>query len=443
MSLSYQESLDLVKTAHPDLYPIWYIEKDGQYLFNMLKRGVSKEEATTNFYAVDTKSGSLSGSLPVMLIYTNDSIAEKLSNPHMISPEDQKAINHSASVNGSGWSISFKRDDICHYGIKGQKWGVRRFQEENGSYTAAGKERYYGIRGESKQKEGASGNQKTASEYYQNAVGDKKLSFLERRKIRSAATGEAAIDSMADPTPPELIDRSKTKQDNVTKRVAVDLAYTILSPMNVVFLASDGISNGISSAKEKAYLKKREKNSEYDPETGFYMKKPGEYDEKQDLAVVNPRFNDMNTNSKNNCMLCTTTYDLRKRGYDVTAQKDSEGYTFGDLKRWYPDAKQEKNSRFNPDGSFIPQKQYIQNTINNLKKQGDGARGNLMIFYTQGGGHSIVYEVKNGQLYFKDGQANIVYKNPEKVLKMTSANSFARLDNIEPDLKRIKEECCV
>jgi len=31
---------------------------------------------------------------------------------------------------------------LIHYGIKGQKWGVRRFQEENGSYTAAGKERY-------------------------------------------------------------------------------------------------------------------------------------------------------------------------------------------------------------------------------------------------------------------------------------------------------------
>lgn len=29
-----------------------------------------------------------------------------------------------------------------HYGIKGQKWGVRRFQNEDGSYTPEGKERY-------------------------------------------------------------------------------------------------------------------------------------------------------------------------------------------------------------------------------------------------------------------------------------------------------------
>lgn len=27
---------------------------------------------------------------------------------------------------------------ICHYGVKGQKWGVRRYQDKNGNYTAAG-----------------------------------------------------------------------------------------------------------------------------------------------------------------------------------------------------------------------------------------------------------------------------------------------------------------
>ena len=31
---------------------------------------------------------------------------------------------------------------LCHHGIKGQKWGVRRFQKKDGSLTAAGKKRY-------------------------------------------------------------------------------------------------------------------------------------------------------------------------------------------------------------------------------------------------------------------------------------------------------------
>ena len=33
-------------------------------------------------------------------------------------------------------------NELYHFGIKGQKWGVRRFQNEDGSRTPSGKERY-------------------------------------------------------------------------------------------------------------------------------------------------------------------------------------------------------------------------------------------------------------------------------------------------------------
>lgn len=32
-----------------------------------------------------------------------------------------------------------KSDELCHYGVKGMKWGVRRYQNKDGSLTAAGK----------------------------------------------------------------------------------------------------------------------------------------------------------------------------------------------------------------------------------------------------------------------------------------------------------------
>ena len=33
-------------------------------------------------------------------------------------------------------------DTLAHHGIKGQKWGVRRYQDQNGTLTSEGKERY-------------------------------------------------------------------------------------------------------------------------------------------------------------------------------------------------------------------------------------------------------------------------------------------------------------
>lgn len=36
----------------------------------------------------------------------------------------------------------YNKTELYHWGIKGQKWGVRRYQDKDGSLTAAGKKRY-------------------------------------------------------------------------------------------------------------------------------------------------------------------------------------------------------------------------------------------------------------------------------------------------------------
>lgn len=46
--------------------------------------------------------------------------------------------------------------ELRHHGIKGQKWGVRRFQNEDGSLTSAGRKRY--------------GEKGSSTEDYQNAI---------------------------------------------------------------------------------------------------------------------------------------------------------------------------------------------------------------------------------------------------------------------------------
>lgn len=36
----------------------------------------------------------------------------------------------------------FQQEHLSHHGIKGQRWGIRRYQNADGSLTAAGKKRY-------------------------------------------------------------------------------------------------------------------------------------------------------------------------------------------------------------------------------------------------------------------------------------------------------------
>ena len=40
------------------------------------------------------------------------------------------------------YKIRYSSSSLSHYGIKGQQWGERRYQNEDGSLTPEGMERY-------------------------------------------------------------------------------------------------------------------------------------------------------------------------------------------------------------------------------------------------------------------------------------------------------------
>lgn len=302
--------------------------------------------------------------------------------------------------------VYIDHDTIQHHGIKGQRWGIRRFQNYDGSYTADGASRY-GV------------------------------------KVKYSTTNDR------DHSESKLSDRTKTNLATLAINAAT------LNPVGVaksVFrLTKQGIDS-VSAQRRTSKVDSQNTNGNIDSKTGFHLKEKRDYSTKEDVAAVNPGFKNFDANTKNNCMLCTLTYDLRQRGYAVSANKASRGYLVDDFKHWYPKAQVCNIPHPNRPETIKTFKDVFNRThatkdydyavraIETIEKQGSGTRGNLMVLWNSGGGHSMAYEVdNNGKMRILECQANKIITNPEKILSRCYNIKFARLDNIEPNLDYVKE----
>lgn len=83
-------------------------------------------------------------------------------------------------MNNENYHILTSDGELYHHGIKGQKWGVRRFQSKDGSLTNAGKKRYSNK--EIRQDRDAIRTE-LASHGGSNLTGDAKKAYYENQKI--------------------------------------------------------------------------------------------------------------------------------------------------------------------------------------------------------------------------------------------------------------------
>lgn len=124
-----------------------------------------------------------------------------------------------------------------------------------------------------------------------------------------------------------------------------------------------------------------------------------------------------------NCTFCTTSIIARLKGYDVSANGNAMGASYGMMEKWFKDAK------FEPAGH----ENFEDSLANIAKVQGDGAYGNMVVksdFFA----HSVFYMVENGTTRIFDGQRGKEYSIDD--LKNTlfvdpEYTAVCRLDNKE------------
>lgn len=293
-----------------------------------------------------------------------------------------------------------QEDTLAHYGTKGQKWGIRNWQNYDGTFNQAGKERYFGTK-----------NQR---------VFDGKES--------PDYTTEKGMDPLA------------------AGLIALLAPYAVVGVAAGVSTAAGAVHDGRVSKR----IRKYEENlltEEVDKKTGLRIKNDPDSSYKSeakamanDMLKVNMEYDYVGISQRNwtrrdgctnNCMLCTTAMDLRRRGYDVRAGKVEHGFNENELKKWYKNPKIKYNT-------WSDMEKF-------LKNEPEGSYGNFMVTWKNayGAGHSMFYRIENGQPKIYCAQSDKVFTMKDLAGRVEKFNEkstcVARTDNLEPNYDYLKK----
>ncbi len=146
--------------------------------FNEVCKDLAKKEILKSSSSSDPKISKLARSADDYDVYTlSNAIADKAY--ERLRSEDERSVKHYESFTATNY--------LAHHGIKGMKWGVRRFQNQDGTWTDAGKRRRSIM-------EGASN--KIAE--FRKARTDRAAERAERREVKRAERAERKAEKRAE-----------------------------------------------------------------------------------------------------------------------------------------------------------------------------------------------------------------------------------------------------
>ena len=166
----------------------------------------------------------------------------------------------------------------------------------------------------------------------------------------------------------------------------------------------------------------------------------------EDMAAINPNYNtNTKSNYDENCGACTIAYDLRRRGYDVAAV-DEDAYLKGgnsyldlltcydnvDLTNLITRVDIEKEYGVDLPNVYPPTREEVSYMEHDMLNEGEGARGNFMMQWINGGGHSISWEVEDGEVVYRDCQTNKKI-DIEDYRRYAKSFTYFRTDNLTPN----------
>lgn len=272
-------------------------------------------------------------------------------------------------------------NELYHHGILGQKWGVRRFQNADGSYTAAGKKRY----------------NLSASKLFAPLT-----PVSSSRKLQKQCDIERSMAKKDPVSGLKIQSESKTLDENVKR---VNPAYGEGRRSKNSDLAK-AVTNNCVNCTIALEMRRRgyEVQALYD-DVGKYGLPDGQA-----------------------CFKKAKPVHVIKDPDEPKTSKERDAYL-----KFYIDA---ENDRMHGN------KKLIKKATDAMAKEPIGSRGMVVVDLSKYSSHAMGYEIMpGGKLRIIDAQSGKIYdgKNVNKVLKNVLTFGYERFDNLEANYENIKE----